>query len=406
MSKCLVTKLKGVVDDDSFKRYGEVRVSYTEVDTPTAASQGISLQFSKTVTLEIVGDGYFTDKYLQQNLGKTLAVAADTDTDIYSSNGNYQISISDKYAITRFRTFPVEYQSEATAEIQSNKTFSINDLRYAEGLQVVMSNSKNTTGAIVNITNKVISTISLGNTAVVGSLTNLVFPKTLTTLILSKTLVEGTVNVLCECTNLRTIIINDTAVVGRIDMLSELTELTSVNLANTKVKGAVSSLVKLTKLENIDFFGTQVSGTISDIAGLTLLQHLRIPNMTGNIGDIATLTKLKTCTLNYANLTGDLSKMPESCYFVSFDNDNGSSLSWTSRAASANILAMSGTASLSNCDKMLSDQSKGVVAIPASGESWYKRISISGEYTNVQTLLYIEVLRSKGYTVTIPQAKS
>lgn len=402
MTKCLVTKLKGVVNDDSFVRYGEFRINISPVDTPSAATQGLSLQLSKATTLEIVGDGYFTDKYLAQNLGKSLTIAADTDTDIYVSNGSFQVSVPDKYIITTLRTYAKEY-STASSDEQSGKAFSINDLQYSTGLAVLVSNSRNVTGNIMNVCTKAMTTLNLSYTSVVGSLINTPSFVNLTELQLANTLVEGAFQAaISECKRLRFLDLSNSKAGGRLDYLSDLTELVSVKLTNTNTKGSVSSLAKLTKLFALDLYGTSVSCNVADIVGMTELVGFRIPYMTGNISQLAALTKLKTCTMSYAQLTGDLSKMPDSCFFVSFEKDQGSSLSWTSRPASACIMAMDGTASLANCDQMIIDQAAGVVAIPESGESWYKRISISGEITTTTAYTAMLLLVKKGYTVSIP----
>ena len=78
--KCLVTKLNGVVSNPEIMRLGETRICFDKVDSPSGATQGFMFGFSKPVTLEIIGDGYFTNSSLTENKGKTLTL-----------NGSYQM---------------------------------------------------------------------------------------------------------------------------------------------------------------------------------------------------------------------------------------------------------------------------------------------------------------------------
>lgn len=99
MNKCLVTKLTGIVDNDSLMKVGEFSISVNSVKSPTQKSQSFIIRNSNNCVLRIVGDGYFTDETLAANKGKSLAVNADVVTTVYFSNGDYDIYISDKYSI-------------------------------------------------------------------------------------------------------------------------------------------------------------------------------------------------------------------------------------------------------------------------------------------------------------------
>ena len=99
MNKCLVTKLTGIVDNDSLMKLGEFLVHIHSVKSPTNASQSFIVTNSNGSMLRIVGDGYFTDENLTTNKGKSLLVKANVQTTVYFSNGDYDIYISDKYSI-------------------------------------------------------------------------------------------------------------------------------------------------------------------------------------------------------------------------------------------------------------------------------------------------------------------
>ena len=98
MGKCLVTKLNGSVNNDSLSKIGELRIHITSVDSPEEGTQSLKLGINAPVSLEIIGDGYFTDSTLSSNQGKTKSL--DASGMIYFSNGNFDISISKKYVLT------------------------------------------------------------------------------------------------------------------------------------------------------------------------------------------------------------------------------------------------------------------------------------------------------------------
>jgi len=75
-NNCLVTKLKGVVDNDNLPVLGSFRIN-CQVGSGTYVNKarfdiGIQQDPSKPVTAVLVGSGYFTDSTFTQNLGKEI----------------------------------------------------------------------------------------------------------------------------------------------------------------------------------------------------------------------------------------------------------------------------------------------------------------------------------------------
>ena len=99
MNNCLVTTLKAAVNDNSLLRMGEMRIKISSIESPNEFSQSIRLGFTKSVDLEIIGEGYFTDTTLSVNNGKKMTCNVG-DNIIHFSNGNYEIAVLDKYAIS------------------------------------------------------------------------------------------------------------------------------------------------------------------------------------------------------------------------------------------------------------------------------------------------------------------
>ena len=180
--------------------------------------------------------------------------------------------------------------------------------------------------------------------------------------------------------------------------------LSGLDLSNTKVSGSIDDLKSLTALSGIYLDNTQVSGNISSLKSLPALKEIYLSNtQTPIIGDIGKLSTLSKCTqifLRYSKLTGDLAAVPALCRFISFLNDKGSVFTWSTRPSTAKILAIEGSARLSNIDKMLQDQAQCQVGFSPSDSVWFKTISVVGNRTSASDAA-VAALQQKGYTVKI-----
>ena len=333
MEKCFITKLNGIVSSPDILKLGEMRINVTKLDNPTSKTQYFSFTFNEKSDIEIIGDGYFTNENLSVNYGKKKTVEPNTDTIIYVSNGDFGLSIFDKYSLKNIVVFTLGYS------ISNKKMSDIEVLKFSKNL--------------VNL--------NLPNTQVSGDIGGL---KTLTAL-----------------TNLN---LSNTQVSGDIGGLKTLTALTTLNLPNTQVNGDIGGLKTLTALTSLSLYNTQVP-------------------YTGNIGELSALSKCTEILIKYSKLSGDLATLPSVCRFVSFDGDKGSVFTWSERPSSAKILAIQGTANLTNVDKMLQDQAQCQVGFSASDASWYKTIFITGTRTSASDAA-VQTLQSKGYTVSITPA--
>lgn len=123
MGKCLVTKLKGSVDGNLLK-IGEFRIGISRLNYPTSDTQKMYFCFDEDTKLHIIGDGYFTDSALAQNLGKEKVIKKKDQTPIYVSNGDYEIFVGNKYGLT------VLGLSSGWSKIY-NKTINIEDFQYS-----------------------------------------------------------------------------------------------------------------------------------------------------------------------------------------------------------------------------------------------------------------------------------
>lgn len=358
MGKCLVTKLNGSSNNPELLRLGEMRMKILKVSNPTEHTQCFSLSVNKAVTLEIVSDGYFTDKTLTENKGKNITLNIGANDIWVNGNSDVEIAILDKYSLTRITTY---YQNELPDKIYGdNVKLNLSDLKYSNNLTI----------------------LDLSHAQVSGDIANLK-----------------------DCASFISLNLSNTQVSGDIANLKNLTSLTTLNLYNTKVSGDITNFKNLTALTTLSLYNTQIGGDIANLKNLTLLTYLSLDNtkVSGNIGELRGLTKCTNISLKGSTFTGDLSLIPSSCKFISFSNNKNTVLSWTNRPSTSKILAIEGNARITNVDKMLQDQAQCNVGFDESSPSWYKAISCVGTRTSASDAA-VQTLQSKGYTVSITPA--
>ena len=360
MGKCLVTKLNGTVNNSSILRLGEMRFKINKVDAPSEGTQLLGLFVDKPSKVEIIGDGYFTDKTLQENKGKSLSIDSTTNGIFVSSTSNVEVALLGKYAITKINNY---YNGQPNNTIYTkNKSFDIGDLKYSTAL----------------------ITLNLSNAQVSGDIANL---KNLTALTLLG--------------------LSNAQVSGDIANLKNLTALTLLGLSNTQVSGDIANLKNLTALTSLGLSNTQVSGDIANLKNLTALTSLGLSNtqtpLIGNIDELSVLSKCTEITLKYSKLSGDIATLPASCRFASFANDKGSVFTWSTRSSSTKIIAIEGNATLNNIDKMLQDQAQCQVGFSSGDSIWYKIIQVAGNRTSASDEA-VAILQQKGYTISIAKA--
>ena len=406
MGKCLVTKLNGTVNNSSILRLGEMRFKINKVDVPTEGTQLLGLFVNTPSKVEIIGDGYFTDKNLQENKGKSLSIDSTTNGIFVSSTSDVEVALLGKYAITRINAY---YNNQPNNIVYTkNKFFDINDLKYSTALISLNLPNAQVSGDVVNLKNlTALTTLNLAGTQVSGDVVNLKNLTALTTLNLAGTQVSGDVVNLKNLTALTTLNLAGTQVSGDVVNLKNLTALTTLNLAGTQVSGDVVNLKNLTALTTLNLANTRVSGDIANLKNLTALTTLNLygeyTSLTGNIDELSALSKCTEMSFKYSKLTGNLATLPSVCRFASFQNDKGSVFTWSTRSSSAKIIAIEGNATLNNIDKMLQDQAQCQVGFSSTDAIWYKTIQVAGNRTSASNDA-VATLQQKGYTISIAKA--
>lgn len=175
MNKCLVTKLNGVVENNSILKIGEMRIIMKKIASPSYMSQGFTVTFTEDVLLEIIGDGYFTDGTLSNNTGKTKKFFANQMASFWVSNGDYEISIPNKYAIANIYFFPMPENGTMSEEQLYSKATDLSYFKYSKKMTSISLPSKESTGSLDDLAECLsLTTIALSKaTNIYGNISSL-----------------------------------------------------------------------------------------------------------------------------------------------------------------------------------------------------------------------------------------
>lgn len=241
MGNCLVTKLKGSVNDTSILRLGELRVHFNKVSDPTGATQGINVGFDEECSLEVLGneEAHFTNETLAENKGKKISVTVGRKN-IFVSNNDCDVAILNKYAITSFESTNYNYTTSP-----GSKSININDFKYSKRLTKLDVSYMQASGDIESI----------------KDLTNLT-----KFLVYNCRNITGDISNLKNLTSLTNLILNSVPITGDIANISGMTGLTKLDIANTKVTGNIEALKNMTRLSSLNIEGLSgLSGNLGII---------------------------------------------------------------------------------------------------------------------------------------------
>lgn len=381
MGKCLVTKLKGSSNNTELLKIGEMRIKLAKSPS-TTSGKCFKLKFKETVTINILGEGYFTDSAYSENKGNTLVCNKDVSTLVYVSNHDMEISIPNKYALTAL--FSNE-KSEANSSKVMSAYLDLDSLKYSKGMEYMIADGIHTTGNIDSL----------------KELSSLIY------LNLNNSEATGNSNALTNLVNLSYLSLNDTNFEGNIDAFKGLTSIGVLSLNNTKLFGNIDSIKELSGLSNLAIINTNITGSIDSLGKAKKLISLSLQNAnskyTGSINSFNDFTRLSTISIQYAKLTGDLALLPSTVKFASLPYNSESVFTWTTRPTSAKVIAIEGAPPIVNIDKMLQDQAACQIGFDGSSPSYFKIISATGTRSSASDAA-VQTLQQKGYTVYITPA--
>ena len=418
MAKCLVTKLNGSISNAGLLRLGEMRIKFNKVLSPSKNTQYLSINVSKPINLEIIGDGYFTDENLSANNGKTKTIGENTK--VFVSNNTLELAILDKYNLVAIFDYD--------ASNVKNKEFDIEAVSYSKKLTELNVRSVQLTGDISALKNlTALTTLSLDNNQLTGDISALKNLTALRYLFVQCTPLTGDISALKNLTALTTLLLANIQLTGDISALKNLTALTTLSLDNNQLTGDISALKNLTALRYLFVQCTPLTGDISalknltalttlllaniqltgdisalkNLTALTIISMINVPGVFGNLSNLSQYVALRDINIQKATISGDIATLPSSVRFVSLAENKGT-LTWSTRPTSYKIIALEGV-TISNIDEMLINQANCQIGYDVSDYSFYKVISVSGTRTSASDAA-VAILQQKGYTISIAKA--
>ena len=315
MGNCLLNVCPGVCTDTSLPLLGEMRIFIRrqnepadEEETPGAAV--ITLAASEALTVRADGSGTFLSAEGAEPLGAELTVPADTPTAIYPAEGDYNIRIVSKYALTQIDIGeepldddessgdenenpsatgetdgdapPQISMADAIAELGAflnraarrrlnppdrNPKVRLKDLQYATGLLRYHDPTQSTEGDLAAFASlAALRHIHIEGGDVYGNLAALAGKPDLeeVRLALKKDFLTGNISAFAQSTNLKEVICCQSAkVTGDLAVFADKTELTALCFDSPSVFGELSSLYGCTRLTSLRIPNALVTGDLA-----------------------------------------------------------------------------------------------------------------------------------------------
>ena len=245
MKKCLITKLNGIINNDSILRVGELRLSFT----PTGSSKELSIGL-ESQKLSIIGNGYFTNAS-GLNLGKTIDSSVGGTTTFYVSDGEFELSIPNKYKL-----YGLKVKNCSISDLAELKYSSL--FEYFETVNFKVSGDIASLSELKNLTN-----LGLLGTQVSGDIASLAGMTKLNYVSLANTQVSGDVASLSGLKNL-TILFAGKNNYGDVAVLSPILQFINMNKKSATWSTRPSSST-IIAMEDVDF-GNEVDKMLQNQA--------------------------------------------------------------------------------------------------------------------------------------------
>lgn len=362
MNKCLITKLGGVVNNNSLSKLGELKIKFTK--GTKSGNRNITLMFSQKTEVKLSGDSAFWSG------DKTKILNADQQAQLEFNNMNEMEISFPKYNL---KYLAINITDGGTAK------FDIGDLKYS----------------------KLLEYLNLSNTDIYGDISSISGLKNLINFRVGNTKVYGDLAAVSNLLKLTVIEVNDSRITGNLSAISNLSELSHVYMYNSRITGNLSAISNLSKLVKFDARYLDLVADVSAVTNLSELLYLYVDKLKGNINTINNLQHLRVLKSSAAELTGDLALLPSSMYRIELSNATKSSFSWSDRPSSAKVLSIYGSMVLSDIDKMFIDNAK--CEVPTTGYDNIKNFFIIGRRTSASDSA-VQTLQSKGYSVWMAES--
>lgn len=173
MGNCLITKLKGSVDNVNLQPYGTVKVSCLKTTAPSQTAQTLII-YAKGQTITVNGNGYFALTYAglddpaSRLTSYTLPESQSDVLYLYFKNDDYNIFITGRYDDTY--SFRYLNMTPSTYE-QTIFAFNIDELAYVDDFQRLRgSNQTKISGHLSSMAKPSLMEITVNSSSCVGSL--------------------------------------------------------------------------------------------------------------------------------------------------------------------------------------------------------------------------------------------
>lgn len=217
MNDCLVTRLKGVCDNDNLLKYNEVRIHVKTVANQVmqfVAADGIDAKV--TIIPDVGSTMHFTDSGYTENLGTEITVAAGQNAYFTPGAGTFNIigkydffdlafrgaynagniitvNLSDFAYSTKIIRFMLNGSIESTGEL-----FDLSEFNAITAMDLGGCTEISGDISLLNTPSQVFTYLSLNGSGVIGNIVSLGSDIYLTTLKVSSTAIVGTLESFCE----------------------------------------------------------------------------------------------------------------------------------------------------------------------------------------------------------------
>lgn len=223
MGKCLITKLNGVVNSNSFLKIGELRMQVEK----KSDNLGFAITCSKETIIKIIGDGYFDNN--PQIKEKTLQTSSSNI--IIISKGTYTISISDKYHVRTLQAISFGQGD--------NIILDLADLKYSKEIKDFANDTLGLYGDLSNLTGFSFNSFSIINSSVTGNFDGIDLSKVIHILTHNT---DTAINLQLLSGNTKLITFSVTNAYGNIDSLKDANNARQLKFFYSKLTGDLALL--------------------------------------------------------------------------------------------------------------------------------------------------------------------
>lgn len=233
MEKCLVTKLKNVINNDSLQKVGELHIQVKRSDVaPNQYTAGINLRNGNAFEVRATNGAYFTEAYNTGEHLTSISIPANTTKEIFIGNANGDIFIGEKYTLVYLGN-----------EYAKNTTFlymDVDELKYSDNINI----------------------IGIGK-GLKGNL-SVLFDKTMLTRLAENSM--DSESIAFTSTGFVVLDISKSSAKGNLLELPTMNNLTILRINNsTNIKGTSADLAKFPITSIISLNGSGVTGAIEDL---------------------------------------------------------------------------------------------------------------------------------------------